>query len=48
VERDGEDVNADGSAFEALAAATGNDLSPSVLRRVAGTTSSAVDAERSR
>ena len=47
-DKDGAAVTLAGSAFYARAPATGNARSPSEDRRVAGTTTSVVEAERSR
>ena len=46
-ERDGAKVTLGGNAFHARAPATGNGRSPSEDRRVAGTTTSVLEAERS-
>ena len=46
--KDGAEVTLGGSAFHARAPATGNIRSPSEDRRVAGTTTSVLEAERSR
>jgi len=43
---DGTALNEEGRAFQARAAATGNARSPSVVRRVYGTTSVGVAADR--
>jgi len=46
-ERDGAEVTLSGNAFHARAPATGNARSPSEDRRVAGTTTSVLEAEHS-
>jgi len=47
-EKDGAEVTLGGNAFHAGAPATGNAQSPSEDRRLAGTTTSVLEAERSR
>jgi len=46
VDRDGDKVTSAGRLFHTRAASTGNERSPTVDRRVTGTTSVLVDAER--
>jgi hypothetical protein len=46
--KEGADVTEAGRLFQVLASATGNALSPTLDRRVDGTTRSAIDDERSR
>ena len=48
MQRDIAEVTLSGNAFHARAPATGNAWSPSEDRRVAGTTTSVLEAERSR
>ena len=48
MKRDGAEVTLGGNAFDARAPATGKARSPSEDRRMAGTSTSVLEAERSR